>query len=153
MLQDGKFKCLTFELVCLNMNFFWEREIPLWVVFSPLFTWEVQFQVRPPFSEEAKTVTFYILCPPQQEFWEQQKQQSWGQGCEQPWDGFGGVPKEQCIFSDRISDLGRGKGSHDLLQPCHPNQSWALLNPLAVLSCGEGMWGVPACVCTGTYWD
>lgn len=67
---------------------------------------------------------------------------------------FWWVPKEQSIFSDRIfSDLGREKGSNDLLQPCHPNQSWALLTPLAVLSCGEGMWGVPACVCTGTYWD
>lgn len=26
-----------------------------------------------------------------------------------------------------------------MLQPCHPSQSWALLTPFAVLSCGEGM--------------
>lgn len=77
------------------------------------------------------------------------ERQSWSQRCQQPWDGFGGVPEEQSMFGERINDLGRKKGSNDLFQPCHPSQSWALLAPLAVLSCGQEMWGAPACVCTG----
>lgn len=56
----GKFKHLAIELVGLNMNLFWEEEILLSlniVLSSLLFTWEVPFQVRLLFSEEARTVS------------------------------------------------------------------------------------------------
>lgn len=130
------------------MNLFWEGQILLWlrsiILSSPLFTWEVQFQVRLLFSEEAKIVTCCILCPLQLDFSDQQKKQSWGQRCEQPWDVFGGVAKEQSMFDDRINGLGRRRKVMICYSPA--TQFRAGLSWLPLLFSGE------RCSCLCVHW-